>query len=220
MKQRVVLSWSGGKDCALALHELRRGGYEVAALLTTVTEGSGRVGMHAVRRELLLRQIDSLGLPLREIPMPPFPPNEVYEARMRQALDECLTDGITEVAFGDLFLEDIRSYRERSLARVGMRGVYPLWGRETAALARELLDLGLRAVLVCVDLRKLDRSFVGREIDARFLAELPSGVDPCGENGEFHTFVFEGPGFREPVAFVRGAVRDESPFAYLDLLPA
>jgi uncharacterized protein (TIGR00290 family) len=220
MKQRVVLSWSGGKDCALALHELRRGGYEVAALLTTVTEESGRVGMHGVRRDLLQRQTDSLGLPLREIAIPPFPPNEVYEARMRQALEGCLADGITAVAFGDLFLEDIRVYRERNLARVGMHGVYPLWGRETAALARELLDHGFRAVLVCVDLRKLDRSFVGREIDARFLAELPSGVDPCGENGEFHTFAFAGPGFREPVAFVRGAVRDESPFAYLDLLPA
>jgi uncharacterized protein (TIGR00290 family) len=220
MKERIALSWSGGKDCALALHELRRGGYEVAALLTTVTEGSDRIGMHAVRRELLLRQVASLGLPLREIAIPPFPPNETYEERMRQVLDGCLADGIRAVAFGDLFLEDIRNYRERNLARVGMRGIYPLWGRDTAALGRELVDLGFRAVVVCVDSRKLDRSFVGREIDARFLAELPPAVDPCGENGEFHTFVFDGPDFRAPVPFVRGAARDEPPFVYLDLLAA
>jgi len=220
MSERIVLSWSGGKDCALALHELRRSGYDVAALLTTVTEGSERVGMHAVRRELLERQVGSLGLPLREIAIPPFPSNEVYEQRMREVLDGCLADGIRAVAFGDLFLEDIRSYRERNLARVGMRGVYPLWGRDTAALGRELVGLGFRSVVVCVDSRKLDRSFLGREIDTRFLAELPPDVDPCGENGEFHTFVFAGPGFRAPVAFVRGAASEEPPFVYLDLLAA
>ena len=221
MKERVLLSWSGGKDSALALHELGRSGqYEVAALLTTVTEGTGRIGMHAVRRELLVRQAEALGLPLRELLVPPFPPNDVYEAAMRGALEEYAACGVRRVAFGDLFLEDIRAYRERILAGLGMQGLYPIWGRHTAALAREFVALGFRAVLVCVDVEVLDDSFAGRELDHALLAELPSGIDPCGENGEFHTFVFDGPGFRAPIAFERGGVRRESSFAFCDLVPA
>jgi uncharacterized protein (TIGR00290 family) len=221
MKERILLSWSGGKDSALALHEIRRlGDYEVAALLTTITEGTECVGMHCVRRELIARQAEALGVPLREIRIPPFPSNEVYEARMRSVLEEYRAQGVRTVGFGDLFLEDIRDYREMSLGRLGMRGLYPVWQRDTAALAREFVDLGFRAVLVCVDLRALDRSFAGRVLDRSLLDELPPTVDPCGENGEFHTFVFDGPGFAAAVAFAPGAVREESTFAFCDLLPA
>jgi uncharacterized protein (TIGR00290 family) len=221
MKERILLSWSGGKDSALALHEIRHSGdYEVAALLTTITEGTECVGMHCVRRELIARQAEALGVPLREIRIPPFPSNEVYEARMRSVLEEYRAQGVRTVGFGDLFLEDIRDYREMSLGRLGMRGLYPIWQRDTAALAREFVALGFRAVLVCVDLRALDRSFAGRVLDRSLLAELPPTVDPCGENGEFHTFVFDGPGFAAAVAFAPGAVREESTFAFCDLLPA
>jgi len=218
MKERILLSWSGGKDSALALHELRRSGdYEIAAILTTVTEGTGRIGMHAVPRELVVRQGGALGVPLREIAMPAFPPNDVYEARWRSVLEDYRAEGIHAVAFGDLFLEDIRDYRERCLDAIGMHGVYPIWRRDTPSLAREFIDGGFRAVLVAIDLRALDRSFAGRSFDRELLADLPPGVDPCGENGEFHTFVFDGPEFRAPVAFRRGEVREEGTFAFCDL---
>jgi len=220
VKERVLLSWSGGKDSALALYELERSGEcEVAALLTTVTDTTGRIGMHAVRRELVGRQAESLGLPLRELLVPTFPSNEVYEAAMRGVLQEFAGSGVRRVAFGDLFLEDIRAYREGMLSGLGLRGLYPVWGRETSALVREFLDVGFRAVLVCVDVEVLDASFAGRELDRALLDELPEGVDPCGENGEFHTFVFDGPVFRTPIAFERGEVRRESSFAFCDLVP-
>ena len=218
MAERVLLAWSGGKDSALSLHEIRRGGdYEVAALLTTVTEDTGRVGMHAVARELVATQAAALGLPLREIAMPAFPENRIYEDRLSRVLQEYAAQGIRSVAFGDLFLADIRAYREQLLARLDLQGLYPIWQRDTAELAREFVALGFRAVLVCVDLRVLDRSFAGRAFDEHLLADLPPGVDPCGENGEFHTFVFDGPGFRHPVGVEPADVRDESTFAYCDL---
>ena len=221
MKERILLSWSGGKDSALALYELERAGEcEIAALLTTVTDATGRIGMHAVRRELVGRQAESLGLPLRELMVPPFPANDVYEAAMRGVLQEFAASGVRRVAFGDLFLEDIRTYREGLLAGLGLKGLYPVWGRDTSSLVREFLEVGFRAVLVCVDVEVLDASFAGRELDRALLAELPEGVDPCGENGEFHTFVFDGPGFRTPIAFERGDVRRESSFAFCDLVPA
>ena len=221
MKERVLLSWSGGKDSALALYELVRAGEcEIAALLTTVTDATGRIGMHAVRRELVARQAESLRLPLRELMVPPFPANDVYEAAMRGVLEEFAASGVRRVAFGDLFLEDIRTYREGMLAGLGLQGLYPVWGRDTSMLVREFLEVGFRAVLVCVDVEVLDASFAGRELDRALLAELPAGVDPCGENGEFHTFVFDGPGFRSPIAFERGDVRRESSFAFCDLVPA
>jgi uncharacterized protein (TIGR00290 family) len=221
VKERVLLSWSGGKDSALALYELERAGEcEIAALLTTVTEATGRIGMHAVRRELVGRQAESLGLPLRELMVPPFPANDVYEAAMRGVLQEFAASGVRRVAFGDLFLEDIRTYREGMLDGLGLQGLYPVWGRDTSSLVREFLEVGFRAVLVCVDVEVLDASFAGRELDRALLAELPEGVDPCGENGEFHTFVFDGPGFRTPIAFERGDVRRESSFAFCDLVPA
>jgi uncharacterized protein (TIGR00290 family) len=221
VKERVLLSWSGGKDSALALYELERAGEcEIAALLTTVTDATGRIGMHAVRREVVARQAESLRLPLRELMVPPFPANDVYEAAMRGVLEEFAASGIRRVAFGDLFLEDIRTYREGMLAGLGLQGLYPVWGRDTSMLVREFLEVGFRAVLVCVDVEVLDASFAGRELDRALLAELPAGVDPCGENGEFHTFVFDGPGFRSPIAFERGDVRRESSFAFCDLVPA
>jgi uncharacterized protein (TIGR00290 family) len=220
-KERLLVSWSGGKDSALALHEVRRSGeYEVAALLTTITEGTQRVGMHRVRRELIARQAEALGLPLCEVPLPPFPSNGVYEDRMRRVLEEYRARGVRTVVFGDLFLEDIRDYREKNLARLGMRGLYPIWRRSTDVLAREFVDLGFHAVLVCVDLRALDRSFVGRILDHALLDELPPTVDPCGENGEFHTFVFDGPGFAAAVGYVPGVLSEEMPFGFCDLLPA
>jgi len=221
MTEPILLSWSGGKDSALALHELRRSSdYEVAAIVTTVTEDTGRIGMHAVPRELAARQSEALGIPLREIAMPAFPPNEVYEARWRSVLEGYRAAGVRGVAFGDLFLEDIRAYRERLLGGLGMRGIYPIWRRDTRSLAAEFFDAGFGAVVVAIDLRVLDRSFAGRAFDRDFVAELPEGVDPCGENGEFHTFVFDGPEFRRPVAFRKGAVREEATFAFCDLAPA
>jgi uncharacterized protein (TIGR00290 family) len=217
---RVVLSWSGGKDSALALHELRdRGGAEVAALVTTITEGDDRVGMHRVRRELLELQADAVGVPLAEVRIPAAAPNTIYEERLGEVLARYRLDGVTAVAFGDLFLEEIREYRERFLAGSGFHGVYPLWQRDTSELARTFVDLGFRAVLVCVDTRVLPASFAGREYDEALLADLPAGVDPCGENGEFHTFAYDGPIFRRPVGLERGGVELRDSFSFRDLLP-
>jgi uncharacterized protein (TIGR00290 family) len=182
-----ALSWSGGKDSALALWTLRREQLEPEALITTVTESYERVSMHGVRRELLARQAEALGLPLIEIVIPPACVNDVYEARMAEAFAAEPLSGVEAVAFGDLFLEDVRSYREERLAAGGKRSLFPLWGRDTTALAREFLHAGFEATLVCVDPRALDRAFAGRAYDEQLLAELPPGVDPCGENGEFHT---------------------------------
>ncbi len=218
--RRVLLSWSGGKDSCLALDELRRSHeVEVAALLTTITEGAERVGMHAVRRSLIAAQAERLGIPLHPIMIPGCPSNEVYERRMGVALAEHRERGIEEVAFGDLFLEEIRAYRETMLASVGMRGLYPIWGRDTAELARGFVGGGFRAILVCVDTRALDRSFAGRLFDADLLSALPAGVDPCGERGEFHTFVFDGPGFASAVRFAVGETTVDGPHAFADLVP-
>jgi uncharacterized protein (TIGR00290 family) len=221
MGERVVLAWSGGKDSCLALDVLRRGGeHEVAALVATLIEGEERVQMHRVPRALIQRQAAALGVPLREVRMPPNPTNEQYESRLRAVLEEYARQGVRQVAFGDLFLEDIREYRETSLGKLGMRGLYPVWQRDTKQLARSFVDEGFRAVVVCVDLRALDRSFAGRVIDREFLGDLPPGVDPCGENGEFHTFVFDGPGFQQPVGFVRGGLSEDLPFLFCDVLPS
>jgi len=221
MAQRALMAWSSGKDGALALHETRQGGeYEVAALLTTVTEGYDRISMHGVRRELLERQAESIGLPLAIVWIPRECSDEEYAVRMRAALEEQAARGISAVIFGDVFLEDVRQYREDSLAQVGMRAVFPLWQRDTAALARQLIDQGFRAITTCVDSQHLDRSFVGREFDAEFLSDLSDGVDPCGENGEFHSFVYDGPIFREPVACTIGQiVLREERFWYCDVVP-
>ena len=216
-----ALSWSGGKDSALALHELRsRPGPPPRALITTVTADYGRISMHGVRRELLCRQARATGLPLVEVEIPAGCSNDVYEQRMGQALAEAPLAAAQTVAFGDLFLADIRAYREERLSRVGKQAVFPLWGRDTAVLAREFIAAGFRAILVCVDPRRLDRSFAGRQFDAELLADLPSDVDPCGENGEFHTFVYAGPVFSEPIACEVGDTVTRDGFVFCDVLAA
>jgi uncharacterized protein (TIGR00290 family) len=217
---KAWLAWSSGKDSAWSLHVLRvEGEVEVAGLLTTVNASRGRVAMHDVRRDLLQAQAEAVGLPLHVAPLPDPCPNDAYEAAMREALDEARRAGIEAVAFGDLFLEEIRHYRESQMAGTGLRPLFPLWGRPTAALAREMVAGGLRARVTCVDPRRLDASFAGREFDARFLDDLPPGVDPCGENGEFHTFAWDGPGFKHPVRVRSGAVAERGGFVYADLVP-
>jgi uncharacterized protein (TIGR00290 family) len=214
-----ALSWSGGKDSALALWTLRRERLEPEALVTTVTEGYERISMHGVRRELLARQAEAVGLPLVEVVIPPECVNDVYETRMAEAFAVTPLSRVEAVAFGDLFLEDVRAYREERLAAAGKRGLFPLWARDTTRLAREFLDAGFAATLVCVDPCALDPSFAGRRYDARLLEELPLGVDPCGENGEFHTFVSAGPVFAEPIACEPGEVVERDGFVFCELLP-
>ncbi len=215
-----ALSWSGGKDSALVLRSLRSQLLEPEALITTVTETYERISMHGVRRELLARQAEELGIALVEVLIPPDCVNEVYDARMAEAFAAAPLSGVEAVAFGDLFLEDVRAYREGRLAAAGKRGLFPLWGNDTAQLAREFLDAGFEATLVCVDPHVLDPAFCGRRYDERLLAELPPGVDACGENGEFHTFVSAGPIFTEPIACVTGEIVERDGFVFCDLTPA
>jgi uncharacterized protein (TIGR00290 family) len=219
--EKVILSWSGGKDSALALHELRKtGNYEILALLTTVTGDYDRVSMHGVRRVLLEQQAVSLGLPLEKVFISAHTSNEEYAATMREVLGRYQAAGVSGVAFGDIFLEDVRGYREDNLSKIGMRGVFPLWGRDTTELASAFIGMGFRAVTTCVDSDVLDHGFVGRDFDERFLSELPAHVDPCGENGAFHSFVYDGPIFRERIRFDRGEiVLREGRFYFCDLLP-
>jgi uncharacterized protein (TIGR00290 family) len=220
-QQRVALSWSGGKDSALALWALREEmGIEPAALLTTLTEDFDRVSMHAVRRELLRAQAEATGIELVAIDIPAACVNEIYEERMAQALARPPLDRAGTIAFADLFLADVRAYREERLASGGRTGLFPLWGRDTAALAREFVATGFEATLVCVDPAQLDPSFVGRPFDEALLADLPPGADPCGENGEFHTFVHAGPIFDAPIEIELGEVAMRDGFAFQDLLPA
>jgi len=217
---RALLAWSSGKDSAWSLHVLRGQEHvEVAGLLTTVNVSFGRVAMHAVRRELLEAQARAAGLPLRAVPIPHPCPNDVYERAMAAALAEARADGIEAVAFGDLFLEDIRRYREERMASTGLRPLFPLWGRPTRALAEEMIDGGLQARLTCVDPRALDASFAGRAFDHDLLSALPPGVDPCGERGEFHSFAWDGPMFDHPIPVVGGAVVEREGFVFADLLP-
>jgi uncharacterized protein (TIGR00290 family) len=214
-----ALSWSGGKDSALALWTLRRQLLEPEALITTITETYERISMHGVRRELLARQAEALRIPLVEVVIPPSCVNEIYEARMAEAFATAPLSGVEAVAFGDLFLEDVRAYREERLAAAGKRGLFPLWGRDTADLASEFLDAGFEATVVCVDPRLLDASSCGRRYD-ELLAELPPSVDPCGENGEFHTFVSAGPIFAEPIVCKRGEIVEREGFVFCDLTAA
>jgi uncharacterized protein (TIGR00290 family) len=215
----VLVSWSGGKDCALALQELRTSpGVEAVGLLTTIGEADGRIAIHGVHRKLLERQAEALGLPLHLVPLPDACPNAVYEERVAAALAPHRNRGIRRVAFGDLFLEDIRLWRERQMAALGMEPLFPLWGRGTAGLAQEFLHDGFRAVVVSVDTTALDPSFAGRPFDEDLLRDLPPGIDPCGENGELHTFVHAGPILREPVGFRIGSVEVRGRFALCDLI--
>ncbi|HVT00183.1 MAG TPA: ATP-binding protein [Solirubrobacterales bacterium] len=213
----VVLSWSGGKDSALALWTMREEGREPAALLTTINEDHERISIHGVRRELLLTQAAAVGLPLVEVPIPAECPNELYEERMAAALASPPLAEVETFAFADLFLADIRAYREERLAAIGRTATFPVWGRDTAALAERFVAAGFEATLVCVDPSRLDRSFAGRRFDADLLRDLPAGVDPCGENGEFHTFVSAGPILSAPVAFEHGETVERDGFVFHDL---
>ena len=214
---KVLASWSSGKDSAWMLHVLRTGGIPVEGLLTSINETANRVAMHAVREEVLRAQAEAAGLPLFTIPLPYPCSNDVYEARLRTAVERAVAGGFTHVAFGDLFLEDVRRYREERLAGTGLDPLFPLWGRPTAALAREMIAGGLQARLTCVDPRVLDRSFAGREF-ADVLPLLPDGVDPCGERGEFHTCVTAGPMFSRPVDVRAGEVVERDGFVFADVL--
>jgi uncharacterized protein (TIGR00290 family) len=220
MPEPILFCWSGGKDSAMALHALLQGNdVSIAALLTTVTQGYDRISMHGVRRELLQRQAESIGLPLHEVRIPPECVNSIYELRMEQALRIHHDQGVRSVAFGDIFLEDLRAYREKNLARIGMTALFPIWKRDTRELIRSFHSAGFRSIAVCVDGKVLDRSFAGRELDDSFFRDLPPAVDPCGENGEFHTFVFDGPIFRNPIPVRTGEVVERDSFVFCDLLP-
>ncbi len=222
MGTKAIMSWSGGKDSTMALCEVRRaGGWEIEGLLTTITRDYDRVCMHGVRTALLEQQAAALELPLEKIYLDANGSQEAYETKMRTYLAGCRERGIQAVIFGDLFLQDVRQYRERHLAQAGVEPVFPLWGQDTRALAERFLDAGFQAIITCVDLRALPQGFVGRRYDRAFLADLPAETDPCGERGEFHSFVYDGPLFRSPVPFQTGrTVVRENRFAYLDLIPS
>ena len=220
-RTKALLSWSSGKDAAWALHVLRQAGeVEVVGLLTTTNQAFDRVAMHGVREALLEAQAVAAGLALWKVPLPWPCPNEAYEALMAQACTKAAAEGIGAMAFGDLFLEDVRDYRIQKLAGTGLTPLFPLWDPDTATLARRMQAAGLKATLACVDPRALDASFAGREFDAALLADLPASVDPCGERGEFHTFAWDGPMFHEPVAIRRGEVVERDGFVFADLVPA
>jgi len=219
-KFKVLVSWSSGKDSAWMVHVLRQQpDIELAGILTTVNEKYSRVAMHAVREALLEKQADALGLPLWKVPIPSPCPNDVYERAMAAAVARAIADGFTHMAFGDLFLEDIRRYREEKLAGTGLTPLFPLFGADTARLARDMIAGGLKARLTCVNPKVLDAKFAGREFDASLLDELPPSVDPCGERGEFHSFAYAGPMFSRPISIVSGEVVERDGFVFADVLP-
>jgi uncharacterized protein (TIGR00290 family) len=220
MVEKVLFTWSGGKDSALALYEIqKRDDQEVVALLTTLTEDDDRISMHGVRSILLEHQANSLGLPIEKVYLSKNASNEECEAKMREVLQKYLSAGISSVVFGDIFLEDLRKYREDNLSKIGMKAIFPIWKRDTVELARGFIDLGFKGVITCVDSNVLDKAFVGRLYDRKFLSELPSTVDPCGENGEFHSFVYDGPIFEKRVSYTKGEIvfRDNR-YWYCDLM--
>ncbi len=220
MTKPLVVSWSGGKDSTLALNEiLNNTDYEVHTLITTVTEGYDRISIHGVRNELLEKQVQSIGLPLHKVSIPKDSKNEQYESALKKVLLKFKNEGINEIVFGDIFLEDVKKYRDELLDRLDMKGVYPIWKKDSKELARKFIELGFKAVTTCVDFQQIDKKFVGREYDSGFLNDLPGTADPCGENGEFHTFVYDGPLFNEKISFNKGEVvlRDNR-FYYCDLI--
>ncbi len=219
-KPKAWLSWSSGKDSAWALRVMRqRGDFEISALLTTINRTHHRVAMHAVRESLLDAQAAAADLPLVKVEIPSPCPNKIYERAMSEAMEQARAQGVTHMIFGDLFLEDIRKYREENLAKCGVAPVFPLWGLDTRILAEEMLAAGLRAYLTCVDPKKLDASFAGRAFDKNLLADFPPGMDPCGENGEFHTFACAGPMFTSPIPVELGEIVQRDGFIFADLLP-
>lgn len=216
--EKVLFSWSGGKDSALALYETQKV-YEIKALLTTITEEYDRVSMHGVRRTLLEKQAQSLGLPLENVFISKNTSTEEYSSRMRNTLTRFQEAGVSAVIFGDIFLEDVRKYREENLSRIGMRGIFPLWGRDTTDVLTTFIRLGFTAITTCIDSKVLGKELAGRLIDEQFLGELPFTVDLGGENGEYHSFVVDGPLFREKVAYVKGEVVLRDSFYFCDLMP-
>jgi uncharacterized protein (TIGR00290 family) len=221
MAEKVLFTWSGGKDSVLALYELQKGDdHEVEALLTILTEGYERISMHGVRSILLEGQANSVGLPIEKVYISRNSSNEEYEAKMKEVLQKHLRAGVSSVVFGDIFLEDLRRYRVDNLSKIGLQAIFPIWKRDTTELAHRFIDLGFKAVLTCIDSNFLDKAFVGRLFDRQLLSELPSTVDPCGENGEFHSFVYDGPIFQKRVSYTKGeVVLRESRFWYCDLMP-
>jgi uncharacterized protein (TIGR00290 family) len=218
LRPKALISWSSGKDSAFALHEVRQAGdLDVVGALTTVTETFGRVSIHGVRQEILRAQLDAAGLPACIVPIPYPCPNEIYEARVGEAVARAVQDGITHMIFGDLYLADIRAYRESKLAGTGIAPVFPLWERPTLALAQAMIASGIKAYLATVDLKKLPTGLAGRKFDAELLADLPEGADPCGENGEFHTCVVAGPMFSRPLRVNTGTRVERDGYAYCDL---
>lgn len=214
------MCWSCGKDSATALLKLQEDPeFEVVGLLTTLTEGYNRVSMSGVRRELLERQAEAVGLPVREVWIPPQCVNAVYESRMGEAIDQLGGEGVEAVAFGDLFLEDVREYRERQMAPTGLSCVFPIWGEDTVLLSRWMIECGLRATLVCVDPKQVPGSLAGHAYDEALFAKLPASADPCGERGEFHTFVWDAPNFRVPIEVQPGETVEREGFVFADLIP-
>lgn len=222
MTEKVILSWSGGKDSAHTLYEIQKtDNYEILGLLTTFAQDYDRVSMHGVQRILLEQQADSLGFPLEKVFISKNASMKDYESKMREVLAKYLTAGVSSVVFGDIFLEDVRKYREDNLSKMGMKGIFPMWKRDTYELAHKFIDLGFQAVITCVDSNILDKNFVGRAFNEQFLSELPSNIDPCGENGEFHSFVYDGPIFQERILYTKGEiVLRENRFYYCDLIPS
>jgi len=215
---KILVSWSSGKDSAWMLHVLKQDeAVEIGGLLTTMNEEFDRVAMHAVRRRLVEAQAESAGVPLRTVPLPWPCTNDEYESRMRAAVSQAVSEGFTHVAFGDLFLEDVRKYREDRLAGTGLTPLFPIWGIPTDQLATQMVESGLRSVLTCINPKHLDRSFAGRQFDRSLLADLPAGVDRCGERGEFHSFAWDGPMFNHPVTISVGEVVDRDGFVFADL---
>ena len=220
MKPKAFISWSSGKDSAFALYEAKRLDLaEIVGVLVTINGTYDRVAMHGVRHSLLDKQIAALNLPAIKVLIPSPCPNELYEARMAEACAAMKAQGVNHIIFGDLFLQDIRAYREEKLASVGMTGLFPLWQRDTADLARQMIESGFVAHLVCVDPRRLNKNFAGRRFDLSLLEDLPSDVDQCGENGEFHTVITEGPIFPQPIFVENGAVVERDGFVFADIIP-
>lgn len=219
---KVLFSWSGGKDSAMAIFKLKKAKcYEVVALLTTITKCFGRISMHGVRKNLLEQQAESLGMPVERVYITNTESSKSYEAKLKAKLMHYKNQGVSSVAVGDIFLEDVRKRREKKLLQIGMKGIFPLWKIDTAKLAHAFIDAGFKAIITCVDSDMLDKTYVGRMFDKQFLSELPNGVDPCGENGEFHSFVFDGPIFRKRVLFNTGEiVLRKNRFYFCDLVPA
>jgi uncharacterized protein (TIGR00290 family) len=218
--KKLLFGWSGGKDSALALYEIKKNKeYEVVSLLTTITEDYDRISMHGVRRVLVEQQAHSLNIPLHKVLIPKECSNEIYAAKMTEALNKFKQEGVENVAFGDIFLEDVRNYRLENLAKLNMKGVFPIWGRNSAELAQTFVALGFKAVVSCINTKVMEQKFLGRQIDRDFIAELPPNIDPSGENGEFHSFVYDGPIFKEKIGYQRGESVLRDSFYFCDLIP-